>query len=66
MHLSEENDIKEGVQGALKRLFIIAGEWRPSVTNFGVWSIDIDEAIGLEVPFTEDEVFKALLSFSGD
>ena len=37
-----------------------------TVTNIGFESIDVAEAEELEVPFTEEEVFKVLQSYRGD
>ncbi|KAL6342305.1 hypothetical protein AAG906_007519 [Vitis piasezkii] len=54
--LTEENGIKEGIVNAFRSLLSNPGDWRPSHMD----------ACALEMPFTEDEVFDALLGCNGD
>ena len=64
--LTEENDIREGIANAFKMLLSNLGEWRPSVTGLQFEMLESLDANALETPFTEEEVFDALLGCNGD
>ncbi|RVW41410.1 hypothetical protein CK203_095174 [Vitis vinifera] len=62
----EENEIREGIGNALKSLLSSSGDWRPSISGLQLESLDQLDASTLESPFTEEEVYNALLSCNGD
>ncbi|WKA06987.1 hypothetical protein VitviT2T_024859 [Vitis vinifera] len=62
----EENEIREGIGNAFKVLLSSSGDWRPSISGLQLETLDQLDANTLESPFTEEEVFNALLSCNGD
>ncbi|RVW54301.1 Transposon TX1 uncharacterized 149 kDa protein [Vitis vinifera] len=62
----EENEIREGIGNAFKVLLSSSGDWRPSISGLQLGTLDQLDANTLESPFTEEEVFNALLSCNGD
>ncbi|RVW88076.1 Transposon TX1 uncharacterized 149 kDa protein [Vitis vinifera] len=62
----EENEIREGIGNAFKVLLSSSGNWRPSISGLQLGTLDQLDANTLESPFTEEEVFNALLSCNGD
>ncbi|XP_010650408.1 uncharacterized protein LOC104879402 [Vitis vinifera] len=64
--LTEENDIREGIANAFKTLLSNPGEWRPSVSGLQFEMLEPLDANALETPFTEEEVFDALMGCNGD
>nr|CAN70867.1 hypothetical protein VITISV_027610 [Vitis vinifera] len=61
----EENEIREGIGNAFKVLLSSSGDWRPSISGLQLGTLDQLDANTLESPFTEEEVFNALLSCNG-
>ena len=64
--LTKENDIREGIANAFKTLLSNPGEWRPSVSGLQFEMLEPLDANALETPFTEEEVFDALMGCNGD
>ncbi|RVW37936.1 Transposon TX1 uncharacterized 149 kDa protein [Vitis vinifera] len=62
----EENEIREGIGNAFKVMLSSSGDWRPSISGLQLETLDQLDANTLESPFTEEEVFNALLSCNGD
>ncbi|RVW12371.1 putative ribonuclease H protein [Vitis vinifera] len=62
----EENEIREGIGNAFKLLLSSSGDWRPSISGLQLETLDQLDASTLESPFTEEEVYNALLSCNGD
>ena len=63
---TEELDLKNSVVGAFKNLYTEEGGWRPGVEGLPFMRLDSYEAEGLEIPFTEREVFAALSDLGKD
>ncbi|RVW48533.1 hypothetical protein CK203_088484 [Vitis vinifera] len=63
---TEENEIREGIGNAFKLLLSSSGDWRPSISGLQLETLDQLDASTLESPFTEEEVYNALLSCNGD
>ena len=63
---SEENDLKNSVVGAFQKLYSEEGEWRPCVEGLSFMRLASNEAEGLEIPFSEGEVFSALSDLGKD
>ncbi|KAJ9682618.1 hypothetical protein PVL29_018523 [Vitis rotundifolia] len=64
--LTEENGIREGIANAFRLLLSNPGDWRPSVSGLQFDTLESLDASALEIPFTEEEVFNALLGCNGD
>ena len=54
--IGEEN-VRIGIVNSFKELLIDPGGWRASPEDLNFSRIDDFEAVRLEVPFTEEEVF---------
>ncbi|RVW22689.1 Transposon TX1 uncharacterized 149 kDa protein [Vitis vinifera] len=61
--LMEENGIREGIANAFRLLLSNPGEWRPSVSGLQFETLEPLDASALEIPFSEEEVFDALLGW---
>ncbi|RVX10471.1 Transposon TX1 uncharacterized 149 kDa protein [Vitis vinifera] len=64
--LSEENEIKEGIVNAFRSLLFNPGDWRPPLSGLQCETLENMDACALEVSFTEEGVFGALLGCNGD
>ncbi|RVX15999.1 hypothetical protein CK203_005829 [Vitis vinifera] len=62
----EERKIKEGVVQVFHSLLSKTGEWRSSYNGLSIEVLGGEDAAMLEVQFSEEEVFCALLDLSGD
>ena len=62
----EENGISEGIVNAFRSLLSNPGDWRPPLSGLQCEMLENTDACALEVPFTEEEVYGALLGCSGD
>ena len=60
------SEIREEVSRDFQLLLSTLGDWRSSLSGLSFESLDDFEVAGLEMPFEEEEVYKALLSFRGD
>ena len=58
--------LKNSVVGAFNNLYKEEGGWRPGVEGLPFIRLDSSEAEGLEIPFTEGEVFVALSDLGKD
>ena len=63
---TKENDLKNSVVGAFQKLYSEEGGWRPSVEGLSFMRLASSEAEGLEIPFSEEEVFAALSDLGKD
>ncbi|WJZ97251.1 hypothetical protein VitviT2T_015870 [Vitis vinifera] len=63
---TEENDLKNSVVGAFKKLYTDEWGWRPWVEGLSFMRLASNEAEGLEIPFSEGEVYVALLDLGKD
>ena len=64
--LLEENEIKEGIVNAFRSLLFNPGDLRPPLSGLQCETLENMDACALEVPFTEEGVFGALLGCNGD
>ena len=60
----EDADIKNGVVHAFKLLLSDSGNWRPSLDGMQFERLGEQKATRLEEPFSEEEVFGALMDLS--
>ena len=58
--------MKEENLRAFENLLTDSRGWKPNSNNLNFERIDQEEAKELEKPFTEKEIFKALVDFKGD
>ncbi|RVW75194.1 hypothetical protein CK203_061764 [Vitis vinifera] len=56
----------KGLAMLLRYCCPVRGDWRPSISGLQLGTLDQLDANTLESPFTEEEVFNALLSCNGD
>ena len=64
--LSKENEIKEGLVRAFRSLLSNPGDWRTSLSELQVETLETLDVLSLEELFSEEDVFGALLGCSGD
>ncbi|RVW23170.1 hypothetical protein CK203_103008 [Vitis vinifera] len=63
---SKENGISEGIVNAFRSLLSNLGDWRPPLSRLQCETLQNVDAAALEVSFTEEEVYGALVGCSGD
>ena len=63
---TEENDLKNRVGGAFKKLYTDERGWHPCVEGLSFMRLASNEAKGLEIPFSKGEVFAALSNLGKD
>ena len=64
--ITEYADIKNGVVQAFKLLLSDQGDWRSSLDGMQFERLGEQQAARLEEPFSEEEVFEALMDLSGE
>ncbi|XP_059623206.1 uncharacterized protein LOC132266370 [Cornus florida] len=64
--LCKEEDICKGISEFYEKLFTEIVEWRPLLEGLQFASISSEECLGLEEPFSEEEVLSALKSCNRD
>ena len=62
----KENGISEGIINAFRSLLSNLGDWRPPLSGLQCETLQNVDADALEVSFTEEEVYGALVGCSGD
>ena len=63
---TEEKEIKEEVCRVFQGLLADPGGWKPMIDAFNFERLEEGDVEGLEKPFSEEEVFGALLGFCGE
>ena len=63
---SEESGISEGIVNAFRSLLSNPRDWHPPLSELQCETLQNMDAGALEVPFSEEEVYGALLGCSGD
>ena len=66
MWLTEEIEIKEEVSRAFQGLLADPGDWKPDIDGLNLERLEEVDGEGLEKPFLEEEVFKALSGYCGE
>ena len=64
--LVEEQEVREGIVKAFQQQLREEPGWRADLGGLHLKSLDHSEAEALEVPFTEEEIFAALMEMNGD
>ena len=62
----EENNLKNSVVGAFQKLYSEEEGWCPCIDGLSFLGSVSSEAKGLEIPFSEEEVFAALSDLGKD
>jgi len=60
------DEIKSSIHGFYKFLFTESEAWRPKVDNLRMPSLSVFAKKGLQLEFSEEEIFKALHDCCGD
>ena len=63
---SKENGISEGIVNAFRSLLSNLGDWRPPLSGLQCETLQNVDADALDVSFTEEEVYGALVGCSRD
>ena len=64
--LLEEQEIREGIASAFQSLLSEDKGWKADIGGLQLDQISQQEAESLERPFTEDEIYVALMEMNGD
>ena len=64
--LTKESEIKEEVSRAFQGLLADLGDWKPGIEGLNFERLEEVDVEGLEKPFSEEEVFVALLGYCGE
>ena len=64
--LDKEDEIKEGLVEAFRRLLTVSDCWRPPLPQLPFNVIGLEEVSKLEEVFTEKEIWVAIFELNGD
>nr|CAN61071.1 hypothetical protein VITISV_006592 [Vitis vinifera] len=66
VELAEEQEVREGIVNAFQQQLLEELGWRAGIEGLHVQRLNHSEAEALEMPFTEEEIFLALMEMNGD
>ena len=66
VELVEEQEVREGIVKAFQHQLREEPGWRADLEGLHLKSLDLSEAEALEAPFTEEEIFSALMDMNGN
>ncbi|RVW55159.1 LINE-1 reverse transcriptase-like [Vitis vinifera] len=66
VRLTEDQDMREGIANAYQQLLSESPGWKADIGGLLLNQISPSEADGIEVPFSETEIFTALMGMNGD
>ena len=66
MELVEEQEVREGIVNAFQQQLLEKPGWRVDIEGLHLQHPNHSEAEALELPFTEEEIFLALMEMNGD
>ena len=64
--MSEEQEVREGIVSAFQQVLSEDPGWRVDIAGLNLKRLNSCEAEVLEMQFTEEEVFAALMDMNGD
>ena len=64
--LVEEQEVREGVVNSFQQMFSKDMDWKTDIGRIQMDHISRQEAESLEIPFTENEIYSALMEMNGD
>ena len=64
--MTEEQEIREGIVSAFQQVLSKEPDWRADIEGLHLKRLNSCEAEALEVQFTEEEIFAALIGMNGD
>ena len=66
VELVEEQEVREGIVNAFQQQLLEELGWRAGIEGLHLQRLNHSEAEALEMPFTEEEIFLALMEMNGD
>ena len=66
VELVKEQEVREGIVDAFQHQLWENPGWRADIEGLHLQSLNLSEAKALEAPFTEEEIFSALMEMNGD
>ncbi|KAJ9691474.1 hypothetical protein PVL29_013603 [Vitis rotundifolia] len=66
VELVEEQEVREGIVKAFQHQLREEPGWRADLEGLHLKSLDLSEVEALEAPFSEEEIFSALMDMNGD
>ena len=64
--LAEEQEVKEGIVNAFQHQLLEEPGWRAGIEGLHLQRLNHSEAEVLEMPFTKEEIFLAMMEMNGD
>ena len=66
VRLTEEQEVREGIANAYQQLLSESSGWKADIGGLLLKQISLSEAEALEFPFSEAEIYAALMGMNGD
>ncbi|RVW74273.1 Transposon TX1 uncharacterized 149 kDa protein [Vitis vinifera] len=66
VRLTEDQDVRDGIVNAYQHLLSENSDWKADIGGLVLKQISLSEADALELPFTEAEIYAALMGMNGD
>ena len=66
VELAEEQEVSEGIVNAFQQQLLEELGWTAGIEGLHLQRLNHSEAEALEMPFTEEEIFLALMEMNGD
>ncbi|RVW50807.1 Transposon TX1 uncharacterized 149 kDa protein [Vitis vinifera] len=66
VRFTEEQDMREGIANAYQQLLSENSGWKADIGGLLLKQISPSEADGIEIPFSETEIYAALMGMNGD
>ena len=66
VELVEEQEVREGIVNAFQQQLLEELGWKAGIEGLHLQRLNHSEAEALEMPFTEEEIFLALMEMNGD
>ncbi|RVX01772.1 LINE-1 reverse transcriptase-like [Vitis vinifera] len=66
VRLTEDQEVRDGIVNAYQHLLSENADWKADIGGLVLKQISLSEADALELPFTEAEIYAALMGMNGD
>ncbi|KAL6339446.1 hypothetical protein AAG906_032981 [Vitis piasezkii] len=66
VRITEEQEVREGIANAYQQLLLENSGWKADIGGLLLKQISLSEAEALELPFSEVEIYAALMGMNGD
>ncbi|RVX11718.1 Transposon TX1 uncharacterized 149 kDa protein [Vitis vinifera] len=66
VRLTEDQEVRDGIVNAYQQLLSESSDWKADIGGLVLKQISLSEADALELPFSEAEIYAALMGMNGD